>query len=57
MNQAEFHRRIKHNQDEDTIIMSWDKLSLDQLYQLQKEMQQELRNREELFHDELQLVN
>ena len=57
LNQTAFHWRIEENDAEDTIIMYLDKLSLGHLYQLQRQTQLELRDREELVHDELQMVN
>lgn len=57
MNQTTFRQRIEENQVEETIIACLEKLSFGQLYQLQKEMQLELHDNEELFHEELQMVN
>lgn len=45
------------SQLEETITLTLGKLSLQQLYTLQKKTQKELQNKEELVHKELLLVN
>ena len=49
--------RFEYAQLEEIVTLSLDKLSLEQLYNLQRKIQQELQDWEEIVHDEVLLVN
>jgi len=57
LNPTTLNMWLEGAQLEETVALCLDKLPLEQVYNLQKETQQELQYREDIVHDELHFVN